>query len=66
MENFQAADANKDNILDFAEFKAYHELMNKWNDEKFGGHDEFNEEQFKQMYDLISQGNAAGITLEHF
>ena len=32
METFSAADANKDGALDFAEFKAYHALMGKWND----------------------------------
>ena len=47
MEKFQAADANNDGALDFAEFKEYHNLMGLWNDEKFGGHDEFSEEQFK-------------------
>ena len=45
MENFGAAAAG--GSMNFEAFKVYMKAMGDWNDTKFGGHDNFSEEQLK-------------------
>ena len=48
--NFMTADKNGNCKLNFEEFKHFMELQAKLEDEKFGGHAEFSEENLKDMW----------------
>ena len=45
------ADANNDGVLDEQEWNAYCQRMSQWQDEMFGGHNEYTPEQIKQIFD---------------
>ena len=64
LEAFQVADANNDGALDRAEYDVYIQRMCDWQDEMFGGHNQFTPEQVQMIFDQLSQGGS--ITKEAF
>ena len=44
LQAFQVADANADGQLDEAEWTVYCQRMSEWNDEMFGGHNNYSPE----------------------
>ena len=65
LQAFQMADANNDGVLDEAEWGTYCERMASWQDEMFGGHNEYSPEQIKHIFDQISK-KSGSITKEAF
>ena len=65
LQAFQMADANNDGVLYEAEWGTYCERMASWQDEMFGGHNEYSQEQIKHIFDQISK-NSGSITKEAF
>ena len=65
LQAFQVADANNDGQLDEGEWTVYQNRMSEWQDEMFGGHNNFTPEQIKQIFDQISQKSGA-ITKDMF
>ena len=65
LQAFAVADVNKDDALDRAEYDAFIQRMSDWQDEMFGGHNDFTPEQVQMIFDQVSQGSGS-ITKEAF